>query len=87
VESKRLSNGKKKGENNKKNGNKYLAWTYVEAVNFAKRYCAKAHSFYRSKKAKTKGIVAVKALSNKISRASYYIIRDQAVFDEDKLFG
>jgi transposase len=26
VESKRLSNGKRKGENNKKNGNKYLAW-------------------------------------------------------------
>lgn len=42
VESKRLSNGKKKGENNKKNGNKYLAWAYVEAANFAARYCPKA---------------------------------------------
>jgi transposase len=86
VESKRLSNGKKKGENNKKNGNKYLAWAYVEAANFAKRYCPKAHSFYQSKKAKTKNVVAIKALSNKISRASYYIMRDQVVFDEDKLF-
>jgi hypothetical protein len=27
------------------------------------------------------------ALSNKISRASYYIMRDQVPFDEDKLFG
>ena len=86
VESKRVSNGKKKGENNKKNGNKYLAWAYVEAANFAKRYCSKAHSFYQSKKAKTKNVVAIKALSNKISRASYYIMRDQVAFDEDKLF-
>ena len=86
VESKRISNGKKKGENNKKNGNKYLAWAYVEAANFAKRYCPKAHSFYQSKMAKTKNVVAIKALSNKLSRASYYIMRDQVDFDEDKLF-
>jgi transposase len=86
VESKRISNGKKKGENNKKNGNKYLAWAYVEAANFAKRYCPKAHSFYQSKKAKTKNVVAIKALSNKLSRASYYIMRDQVAFDENKLF-
>jgi transposase len=86
VESKRISNGKKKGENNKKNGNKYLAWAYVEAANFAKRYCPKAHSFYQSKMAKTKNVVAIKALSNKLSRASYYIMRDQVAFDENKLF-
>ena len=71
VESKRLSNGKKKGENNKKNGNKYLAWAYVEAAQFARRYCVKAQSFYQSKEAKTKPVVAVKALSNKLSKASY----------------
>jgi len=86
VESKRLSNGKKKGENNKKNGNRYLAWAYVEAAQFCRRYCVKAQSFYQSKAAKTKPVVAVKALSNKLSRASYYIIRDQVAFDEDKLF-
>jgi len=86
VQSKRLSNGKKKGENNKKNGNKYLAWAYVEAAQFCRRYCVKAQSFYQSKEAKTKSVVAVKALSNKLSRASYYIMRDQVAFDEDKLF-
>ncbi|MCP4256917.1 MAG: IS110 family transposase, partial [Planctomycetes bacterium] len=59
VESKRLSNGKKKGENNKKNGNKYLAWAYVEAAQFARRYCPKAQSFYQSKAAKTKRVVAL----------------------------
>lgn len=87
VESKRISNGKKKGENNKKNGNKYLAWAYVEAAQFARRYCVKAQSFYQSKEAKTKPVVAIKALSNKLSKASYYIMRDQVAFDEEKLFG
>lgn len=86
VGSKRLSNGKKKGENNRKNGNKYLAWSYVEGANFIIRHSPKAQSFYQSKKAKTNGIVATKALSNKICRASYYVMRDQVPFDEDKLF-
>ncbi|MFC1817012.1 transposase [Thermodesulfobacteriota bacterium] len=31
VSSNTFSNGKSKGKNNKKNGNKYLAWAYVEA--------------------------------------------------------
>lgn len=87
VDSKRLSNGKKKGENNKKNDNKYLAWAYVEAANFAIRHSLKAQRFYQRKKAKKNGIVAIKALSNKISRASYYVMRDHVPFDEDMLFG
>jgi transposase len=86
VGSERLSNGKKKGENNKKNGNRYLAWAYVEAAQFCRRFCVKAQSFYQSKEAKKNSIVAIKALSNKLSKASYYIMRDQVAFDEDKLF-
>jgi hypothetical protein len=31
--------------------------------------------------------VAIKALSNKLAKASYYIIKDQVVFDAKKLFG
>ena len=86
VGSKKTSNGKKKGENNKKNGNKYLAWAYVEAANFAKRYCQSAQKFYQRKMAEKNGIVATKALANKICRASYYIMRDQVPFDESNLF-
>ncbi|MCJ7540932.1 MAG: IS110 family transposase [Desulfobacterales bacterium] len=86
VNSQRLSNGKKKGENNRKNGNKYLAWAYVEAANFAVRYNEKAKRFYQQKKSKRNGIVAIKALSNKIARASYYMLRDQVPFDENRLF-
>jgi len=86
VGSKRESNGKKKGENNKKNGNKYLAWAYVEAANFAARYSKPAQRFYQRKIAEKNGIVAVKALSNKICRATYYMMRDHVPFNEDMLF-
>ncbi len=86
VNSQRISNGKKKGENNKKNGNKYLTWAYVEAANFAIRYCPEARRFHQRKKAERNGIVAIKALSNKIARASYYIMRDQVPFHEERLF-
>ena len=86
VKSERTSNNKKKGENNKKNGNKYLAWAYVEAANFANRFSQEARSFYQSKKAKRNGVVATKALSNKLCRASYYIMRDQIEYNAAKLF-
>jgi transposase len=86
VKSERTSNKKKKGENNKKNGNKFLSWAYVEAANFANRYSQEARRFFQKKKAKRNGIVAVKALSNKLCRASYYIMRDQIPYDEAKLF-
>lgn len=86
VKSERVSDSKKKGENNKKNGNRYLAWAYVEAANFAKRFCPKAQRFYQRKMGKTNGIVATKALGNKLARASYYVMRDQVPFDESKLF-
>ena len=86
VGSKRTSNGKKKGENNKRNGNKYLAWAYVEGANFAARYCKPAQRFYQRKMAEKNGIVATKALSNKICRASYYIMRDHVPFNESNLF-
>jgi transposase len=87
VESKRTSNGKKKGENNKKNGNRYLAWAYVEAANYAMRNCAKAQKFFQRKMAKSKRVLATKALANKLTKATYYIMRDQVAFDSQKLFG
>jgi len=36
--------------------------------------------------AKRGGIVAIKALSNKLARASYYVMRDKVPYDVDKLF-
>ena len=86
VTSERLSDEKKKGSGNRKNGNKYLAWAYVEAAHFIVRYCPEANRFYQRKKAKVNGALATKALANKLARASYYMLRDQVAFDKDKLF-
>lgn len=66
VDSVHTSNGKKKGEGNTRNGNKYLAWAFVEAANFALRYCAEAKRFYEPKKARTNNVVAIKALAHKL---------------------
>jgi transposase len=87
VKSQKLSNTKKKGEGNRKNGNRYLSWAYVEAANFAVRYSAQAKAFHQRKSAKTKNVVAIKALANKLARASFYILRDQSAFDEKRLYG
>ena len=87
VDSLRESNGKKKGEGNTKNGNKYLAWAFVEAAHFALRYCPEAKSFYERKKRKTNGIVAIKALAHKLARACYHMLREQKPFDVKRCFG
>ncbi len=86
VKSERLSNGKKKGENNRKNGNKYLAWAFIEAANFAVRYNDKIKAFYQKKKSKTNGIIAIKAVAHKLARACYHIIKNQVPFDVNKAF-
>lgn len=86
VKSERLSNGKKKGENNRKNGNKYLAWAYVEAANFAIRYNDQIKSFYQKKKAKTNGIIATKAVAHKLARACYHMIKNQVPFNVNQAF-
>ena len=79
--SQKISNGKKKGKGNTKNGNKYLSWAFVEAANFAIRFSPKIKSFYQRKKSKTKGIVALKAVAHKLCRACYYIMRDRVAFN------
>lgn len=82
----KLSNGKNKGKGNKKNGNRYLAWAYIEASLFARRYSPEAQSWYQRKMSKSNRIVAAKALSNKLARACYYIMRDQISYDSAKIF-
>ena len=86
VESRRTSNGKNKGENNRKNGNRYLAWAFIEAANFAIRYSDKAKQFYQHKAKASNAIVARKALAHKIARACYWILRRGVAFDESRLF-
>jgi transposase len=87
VSSQKISNGKRKGSGNTKNGNKYLAWAFVEAANFAIRFHPGIKKFYQRKKAKTHGVLAIKAVANKLCRACYYIIKDRVPFNVTKAFG
>lgn len=86
VDSVRISNGKKKGEGNTKNGNAYLVWAFVEAANFARRYSEEAKRFFERKKAKTNSVVATKALAHKLARASYHVLKAGQPFDVKRCF-
>jgi transposase len=86
VDSRRLSNGKKKGEGNRKNGNKYLAWAFVEASHHAVRCNERIRRFAQRKKAKVNGIVATKAVAHKLARACYHVLKDQVPFDSARAF-
>jgi transposase len=80
------SNGKKKGEGNRKNGNPYLAWAFHEAAHFAMRYLPAAQRFYARKARQRSPIVAMKALAHKLARACYYVLRDGVPFAPERLF-
>ena len=87
VQSTKISNGKRKGQGNVKNGNPYLAWTYMEAAQFAIRFSPTVQRFYQRKQAKSHLMVARKAVAHKLARACYYIMRDLMPFDVHKAFG
>lgn len=86
VGSKKMSNFKKKGEGNRKSGNKYLAWAFIEAAHFAIRANDRIRSFYQRKSSTGNKIVAIKSVAHKLARASYYVLRDQTEFDVTKAF-
>ncbi len=87
VKSSRLSNGKKKGQGNGKNGNKYLAWAWIEAANFHRRFHQPAEKYHQRKTAKRCAVVATKSLSAKLAKAGFYMMRDLNSFDSSKIFG
>ncbi|MEK7993638.1 MAG: transposase, partial [Planctomycetota bacterium] len=47
VKTEHTSNERKKGEGNGKSGNRYLAWAYIEAANFAVRYSPELRAWYQ----------------------------------------
>lgn len=81
-----MSNAKRKGQGNRKNGNRYLSWAYIEAANFANRYDPTIKKWYQRKAAKTSRPVALKAVAHKLARASYYMLRDDVDFDVNRSF-
>lgn len=81
-----FSNDKKKHENNRKNGNKYLSWAFVEAAHGMITWCEPARKFYDKKKSKVNGTLATKALAAKITKAVYYMLTRKEEFDSAKMF-
>ena len=86
VDSQRLSNGKKKGEANRKCGNRYLAWAFMEAAHFAIRNLPAAKRFYERKRRQRHALLGVKALAHKLARACFYVLRDLVPFAPERLF-
>ena len=87
VGSSHLTNGKRKGSGNTKNGNAFLCWAFIEAANFAIRYSETIRRYYQRKQARTKRIVALKAVAHKLARACYHMIREDVAFDMSRAFG
>ncbi len=86
VDSKRTSNGKNKGQGNAKAGNKYLSWAYSEAAHFAVRFEPLAQRFYERKKARTNGIIAIRAVARKLARATWMMLKHQEPYDARLMF-
>lgn len=87
VKSLRQSNGKKKGENNRKCGNKYLAWAFVEAAHFACRHDDQCRRFYDRKKQQTNPVIATKALACKLAKAAWHVMQGDVPYDATRVFG
>lgn len=86
VDARRFSNGKQKGENNQKCGNKYLSWAFVEAANFARRYNEHCRRWYDRKAAKTSKVIATKALACKLAKAAWHVMARACDYDEKRMF-
>ena len=87
VKSEKISNGKYKGQGNKKNGNKYLAWAFMEAAHYGAIWSPKIKRYYQRKQAKSHILVAKKAVANKLARACYHMLKRQEAFDVTRAFG
>ena len=86
VKTQCTSNGKKKGRNNGKNGNPYLAWAFVEAAVHAARHYPAITAWYERKKRRRNTAVALKALACKLAKAVWHVMNGKE-FDEKMLFG
>ena len=87
VAAKRISNQKKKADNNAKCGNKYLAWAFIEAANFARLLDGQCRKWYERKAARTSNVIATKALACKLAKAAWHLMVAQTDYDAQRMFG
>lgn len=86
VQSKRVTNNKKKGQGNRKNGNKYLSWAFSEAAHHITRYEPLAKKYFNRKLRSSHPMVARRAIANKLSKACFFIMRDNVPFRAERAF-
>ena len=87
VNAKKVSNGKSKGRNNSKNGNRYLGLAYMQAAHMATIWEPRVKRFYQKKQAKCHIMVAKKAVAGKLARAVYHMLNNQEPFHVERAFG
>jgi transposase len=87
VKRTKISNGKRQGQGNVKNGNPYLAWASMEAAQCAVRFSPTVQRFYQRTQAKSHLMVARQAVAHKLARACYDLMRDLVPFHVHKAFG
>jgi transposase len=83
----KISNGKRQGQGNVKNGNPYLDWASMEAAQFAIRFSATVQRFYQRQQAKSHLMIARKAVAHTLARACYDMLRDLVPFEVHQAFG
>ncbi len=81
VESKCISNNKKKGQNNRKCGNRYLSWAFHEAAHHSLAHYPPIKVFYERKKRKTNGMIAIRAVAHKLPRACFHVLKKREAFN------
>ncbi len=87
VKTERISNGKRKGRGNAKNGNRYLAWAFMEAAHYAAIWDPQIKRYYERRKASRHVLVAKKTVANKLARATYHMLKNEEPFDVKRAFG
>jgi transposase len=87
VDSKWLTNEKRKGSGNTRSGNGYLHWAFIEAAHFAVRFNPTIQRFHQRKVARRKNrMVATGAVAHKLARASYHMLKRQEEFKVESAF-
>ena len=89
VKSEKISNGRKKGENNRRCGNQYLSWAWTEVAHFALRYSPEIKAWYQRKLKRCGGqtVLALKAVAAKLAKAAYYMLKNKEAFKMEQVFG
>ena len=87
TKSEKISNGKHKGQGNRKNGNLYLAWAFMEAAHYGAIWSPPIKRYYQRKQARAHLLVANKSVANKLARVCFHMLKRGEAFDVTRAFG